>query len=170
MKIIAFILFIAIAACKSSSNTQQANSKENLEIASRHAMEAHVLVYKTKGDYNNLVPILLSKDKTEIIAYPHPNDLKVGGELSLPTPLNDGYLLDNRGIGENVAFLKFTYQEYSKLPSPPTIDELYSYIIDDDPLTELYDCGSRTAFTEIEKQLNDIIDKNKLRTVCKVIK
>ena len=65
-----------------------------------------VLVYKTKANYNNLVPVILSDGKTEIVSYPHPKDLIKGSRFPLPFILNDGYLLDNRGIGKNVAFLK----------------------------------------------------------------
>ncbi len=62
------------------------------------------IVYKTKGDYNKLVPVLLSNDKSEIISYPHPKALMVGGQLALPTILEKGYLLDNRGVGDRIDF------------------------------------------------------------------
>ncbi|MGG7035856.1 MAG: hypothetical protein ACI7YS_11790 [Flavobacterium sp.] len=148
----------------------QTNNEEGTQFVPQYIPGPQALIYKTKNDYSNLVPILLSADKTEIISYPHPNDLKVGSGYPLPTFLNDGYLLDNRGIGKNVAFLKLTYQEYSELKNPPSLTELYSYIIDKDPLTELCDCGNKTAFTDIKKQLNILIDKKKLRTTCKPIK
>jgi hypothetical protein len=113
---------------------------------------------------------LLSDDKTEIISYPHPKDLKVGEALALPTSLKNGYLLDNRGIGTNVAFLKMTYEEYVKLENAPTLKELYELIIDKDPLTELCNCGNSKAFTDKTKQLNKVIEAKKLRTICKPIK
>jgi hypothetical protein len=129
-----------------------------------------ILVYKTKKDYSNLVPVLLSEDKTEIISYPHPNDLTVGNGFPFPTVLNREYLLDNRGINKNVAFLKLTYQEYSGLKSVPTLKELFDYILDNDPLVELCDCGNKAAFPDPAEQLNMLISKRKLRTTCKVIK
>jgi hypothetical protein len=79
-------------------------------------------------------------------------------------------LLDNRGIGKNVAFLKTTYEEYSKLQTLPTLSDLYNMIIEKDPLTELYDCGNKIAFKDVKLQINQWIDNNKLRTSCKVIK
>lgn len=129
-----------------------------------------LLVYKTKADYNNLVPVILSDDKTTIVSYPHPKDIIVGSGYPLPTLLNNGYLLDNRGIGKNVAFLKMTYEDYSKLKDTPTLKELYSLIIDKDPLTELCNCGVKTASDNSVIHLNKLIDNNKLRTTCKTIK
>jgi hypothetical protein len=78
--------------------------------------------------------------------------------------------LDTKGIGKNVAFLKLTYEEYSKLDNVPTLVELYNMIIDKDPLTEMCDCGNKKAFTDIVNQLNYLIDNKKLRTVSKVVK
>lgn len=79
-------------------------------------------------------------------------------------------MLDNREIGENVAFLNMTYEEYAKLKEVPTLKELYGLIIDKDPLIELCNCGVKTVFTDQVKQLNELIDNKKLRTICKIIK
>lgn len=129
-----------------------------------------VLVYKTKADYSKLVPVILSEDKSEIIAYPHPNDLKNGDSFMLPTELKSGYLLDNKGIAQNVAFLSISYQQYAQLSQAPSLKEMYEMIIDKDPLTELCNCGSKKAFTNINQQLNSLIKEKKLRTTCKVVK
>lgn len=120
------------------------------------------LVYKTKQNYDKLVPILLSDDKTEIIAYPAPTDVYYQGKLALPTKLKKGYLLDNRGIGKNVAFIKLTYQEYAKLDKAPSLTELYAMIVDKEPLLEIYNCGNRASFSRLVKQLNQIIEQGKL--------
>jgi hypothetical protein len=129
-----------------------------------------VMVYKTKQDYYNNVPVLLSDDKSEITMYPHPSDLRSNDAFSLPTKLKNGYLLDNRGITKNVAFLKLTYEQYSRLESVPSLKELQQLIIDKDPLLELCYCGSKTAFTNTEIQLNQLIDTKKLRSSCKIVK
>lgn len=34
-----------------------------------------VFVYKTKGDYSHLVPVLMDDSRTQILSYPHPRDL-----------------------------------------------------------------------------------------------
>lgn len=127
------------------------------------------VVYKTKANYNNLVPVLLSDDKKQIISYPHPTDIKIGDKFASPTILSNGYLLDNRGIGKNVAFLKLTYEQYSKLENAPALSELYELIIDKDPLNELCDCGNKKAFTDQTKQLNKLIKTGKLRSTCRTI-
>lgn len=170
MRVIAFCMFCAFIGCKSSNTMTQTNNEETKTFVPQYTPGPQALIYKTKKDYSKLVPVLLSNDKNEIVSYPHPTDLKVGSEYLLPTLLNKGYLLDNRGVSKNVAFLKLTYQEYAELKEVPTLKELYSYIIDKDPLTELCDCGNKTVFTDIDKQLNEIIDSDKLRTTCKTIK
>ena len=51
-----------------------------------------VFVYKTKGDYSHLVPVLMDDSRTQILSYPHPRDLFIGGKLCLPSafmPLSD---------------------------------------------------------------------------------
>jgi hypothetical protein len=150
-----------LVACKSGDTTKQSPVT---------TPRPHTFVYKTTKDYSQFVPVLLSDDKTQIVSYPHPRDLKRGAVFMLPTPLKKGYWLDNRGIGLNVAFLKFTYREYSEFSEAPDIDELYKNIMDKDPLVELCDCGNTMTFAEREKQVNDLIESNRLKTICKQIK
>lgn len=154
--------------------TQQKVSKKPTDNASTQvspqpydAAMAHVIIYKTKKDYSNHVPVVLSDDKTQIISYPHPGDLVSGGQLAKPTPLHMGYLLDNRGIHKNVAFLKYTYAEYTKLKEVPTLQELQQSIIDKDPLTELWDCGKKATFTDLQVQINEWIDQDLLKVKCR---
>ncbi len=126
-------------------------------------MTQPTLVYKTKQNYDTLVPVLLSDDKAEIVVYPAPTDVYYAGKLALPTPLKNGYLLDNRGIGVNVAFLKISYQAYSQLTQAPSLAELQALIIDKDPLLELYDCGSRKKFKKPVSELSRAIVRGKLK-------
>lgn len=170
MKVILFFTFLIFIGCKSSNTVSQKSNVTETQFVPLYTPGPQALIYKTKSNYNNLVPVLLSVDKTKIISYPHPTDIMRGNEYSFPTVLKEGYLLDNRGINENVAFLKLTYEEYAGLKNVPSLKELYNLIIDKDPLTELCDCGNKSAFTDAQKQLNDLIDKNKLRTTCKKIK
>jgi len=128
------------------------------------------LVYKTKKDYHDLVPVWLSDDKTRIVAYPGLTDIHTATGFPFPADLHKGYLLDNRGINKNAAFLKLTYEEYAKLDSLPSKEVLYGWIIDKDPLTALCDCGNRHVFTDIESQLNTMIDDGSLKKVCHVVK
>lgn len=164
------IIFLFCLSCKINNKIMQTTSKNQTVFVPVFASGQPVIVYKTKANYNTLVPVILSDDRTKIISYPHPSDLKTGSNFPLPVILNNGYLLDKRGIGKNVAFLKITYEEYSKLVNTPNINELYNLIIDKNPLTELCDCGSKTAFTDQITQLNSLIDKKILRKLCKVVK
>ncbi|MBC8152312.1 MAG: hypothetical protein H7Z72_05320 [Bacteroidetes bacterium] len=126
------------------------------------------LVYKTRKDYRKLVPVLLSADKTAIVAYPAPTDIYYRGRLAVPVRLKRGYLLDNRGIGSDVGFLKLTYEEYAKLSAAPPLTDLYDQLIDKDPLTELYDCGNRADYKNVVAELNKTITAGKLTTYRKI--
>jgi hypothetical protein len=171
MRVAQLLLFILYISCKSTSETKMAPTKENIvEFQPQFTAGQPVLVYKTKADYNNFVPVILSDDKASIINYPHPQDLRTGSGYPLPVFLNKGYLLDKRGIGKNVAFIKITYEDYAKLDNAPSLKTLYDLIIDNDPLTELCNCGVKSAFTDQTKQINQLIENNTLRTVCKTIR
>lgn len=93
------------------------------------------LVYRTRADYRHLVPVTLSADGKTLSSYPAPSD--VNPTTSTPLALNDGYLLDRRGISVRTAFLDYTYDEYAALPSVPPVDTLLAHIIDRQPLTSL---------------------------------
>ncbi len=134
------------------------------------ALVPHLLVYKTRGDYKNLVPIVLSDDKSKIVSYPDPHDVKAAGNRLLPTPLHKGYLLDNRGINANTAFLNMTWEKYAALPSAPSADELLSMIKDKDPVVMLCDCGKKSAFKHPAEDINRLIDGKKISKACTTIK
>jgi len=147
-KITILILTIFLSSCGSSSKMSLPDFKSGPDV----------IVYKTKADYLHFVPVGLSKDRKIITNYPHPSDLKTNGKIAIPTKLKKGYLLDNRGIGPNVAFTKYTYFDYAALKSAPSPEELMNSIIDADPLQEMYNCGSRTDYKTIES-LNELIKK-----------
>jgi hypothetical protein len=170
MRLIVLITLLFCLSCKTNQKALKKSSETQSDFTPVFTAGPPVLVYKTKGNYNNLVPVLLSDDKSEIVSYPHPKDLKTGSGYPLPVILKDGFLLDNRGIGKNVAFLKISYEEYAKLENAPSLKELFDKIIDKDPLTELCNCGIKTAFTDEVNQLNYLIDNKKLRSTCKIIK
>jgi len=127
------------------------------------------IIYRTHADYFNNVPVGLSEDKTRIVSYPDIRDVYYNGSLSVPTVLAKGFLLDNRGIGPNVAFLKYSYTEYSQLPSTPPFADLMKQLLDSDPLIEMYQCGPRSQYADIEKELNELITSGKL-SGCKKLK
>jgi hypothetical protein len=124
-------------------------------------------VYKMKADYSNNVPVILSEDKSEIIQYPHPTDLKKGDEFLKPISLKKGYWLDQKGINLTVAFTKYSYEEYALLKEAPSIHDLYAAIIDKSPLDELWNCGNKTLYNSLTDQLNAIIKSGQMEKKCK---
>lgn len=94
------------------------------------------LVYRTNGNYDDKVPVSLSADGKSLISYPAPSD--VSEVLSTPVSLQDGWLLDRRGIGPNTAFLKYTYKEYSEQKETPSQAQLLENIIPGARVTEAY--------------------------------
>ncbi len=156
------IIAVLAAACllPAAANAQSTHSS---------AMP-HVLVYKARSKYRNLVPVQLSEDKKTITSYPAPADVTTGSGYPLPVALHKGYYLDKRGVNLNTAFIQLTYAQYSRLKDAPSPGELYKMIIDKAPITEVCDCGVRQAGKYSVKQLNELIDKGQLRKKCKSVK
>lgn len=77
------------------------------------------------------------ESKLANVSYPVPSDVYYQAKLAFPTRLMNEYLLDNRGINENVTFLSYTYEEYSKLAKAPAAEDLLCKIIHNNPLMEL---------------------------------
>ncbi|MDL2221386.1 hypothetical protein LJC35_02395 [Parabacteroides sp. OttesenSCG-928-N08] len=154
------LALVALLAASCSTRKQESSNGKEVNDAFHYtpvSMLPQVQIYKTKQDYSRQVPILLNEAKDEIVSYPHPTDLCPGGYCAYPTPLADGFWLDNRGIGASVAFLSYTYEEYAALASPPSQKQLMEAIVDSDPLTELYQCGSVASFTDLVEELNTLI-------------
>ncbi len=126
------------------------------------------IIYQTKKDYSKLVPIILSDDKKSIESYPDIKDIYFNGTLAYPTLLHKGYWLDNRGINKNVAFIKLSYEEYSKLQKTPVPEELLIMIVDDQPLVSMYSCGVRSSYEDIEKEMNARIDSSDFSAFTKI--
>lgn len=118
------------------------------------------IVYKTVKDYNHLVPVVMNRARTKIVSYPAPSDIYYNGKLAMPTVLQDGYLLDNRGIDENTVFLTYSYEEYSRLSEAPPVSELINKIQDKHPLAEIIYCGERNKYKDEVKELNELIKKD----------
>lgn len=130
----------------------------------------HVVVYKAQPKYRNLVPVELSSDKKTVESYPGPGDVKIGSGFPRPVSLHGGYWLDKIGVGLHTAYIRLSYEQYSKLTVAPTAEELYKMIVVKSPMTELYDCGVRDGYNNSVKRLNGLIDKKQLKKKCKRIK
>jgi hypothetical protein len=121
--------------------------------------QAPVTVYKTVADFYYNVPVVLNESGDRIISYPSPTDLYIEGELALPVRLRKGYLLDRRGLHANSAFTSYTYEEYARMESAPTLQELFDHIIEKDPFKAMYHCGDRGQYKDLVKELNGKIGK-----------
>ncbi|MBP6333879.1 MAG: hypothetical protein KA444_00300 [Bacteroidia bacterium] len=170
MKIIISILLLVFTGCTTKNKVADTGAEKQSEFIPVFTSGPPLLVYKTKDNYDNLVSVILTDDKSEIVSYPHPQDIRTGSSHPLPVLLSNGYLLDTRGIGKNVAFLKLTYEQYAKLEIAPPLKDLYSLILDKDPLVELCNCGIKIDLNTQVNKLNKLIEGGKLRTTCKPIK
>lgn len=129
-------------------------------MAQSNMPEPPCIVYKTKKNYDVYVAVGLSEDRTQIVSYPHPMDVSVNGTLCTPLKLARNFRLDRRGIGPNVAFLSITYEEYSRLKTPPSMAELESMIMDRKPLKKMYRIRISTPAQRID-ELNRCIRKDR---------
>ncbi len=171
LKGIAFILMASFFSCspKTKVNEPQKMDEQKETVGGTVVQPSPpVIIYKTKNDYSDKVPVILSDDKSKITSYPGPKDLIRNKELALPIKLNDGYLLDIRGINQNVAFLDITYGTYTKAMRVFTVQQLYDMIIDKDPLLEMYDCGNKNKYQDEVMEINTVIDEGKLDSFKKL--
>lgn len=159
-KSIFFLLAIMLISCRHTVTPQ--NSSQPGDAKGQNVASPPCIIYKTSHDYYHLVPVSMNAEKTKITSYPDRKDIYYQGRLAYPTQLLNGFLLDNRGIGPNVAFLDFTYEEYERLDVTPSMEELMNHILDKDPLTEMYQCGNKIDFKDLEKDLNELIASGKL--------
>ena len=160
--VVTIIFFFLISSCKNQQNIPIVEKHDTIQMNSQRTL-APITIYKTKANYDKYIPVMLSNDKKDIVSFPDVKDVYFKGKLAYPTPLAKGYLLDNRGIGKNVAFLKYTYEEYSKLAETPTKEIMMSMLLETNPLTELYNCN-KISSNDIE-EINKFIEKG-LPGIC----
>jgi hypothetical protein len=145
---------ILCGGCHQEKQSQQIAGNTQKVIGPR------IIIYKTKSDYFLNVPVGLSADKNEITSYPAITDVYTNGKLATPTRLESGFLLDNRGISPDVAFIKLTYEQYAALSATPETTALNDMIIDSDPILIMYDCGNKNSFQNTVEDINKLILMN----------
>jgi hypothetical protein len=156
------LIILSVSAINHSCSTQRIDSKVT-ENNKSMISSPPVIVYKTRNNYFDKVPVTLSDDKQRILSYPAQSDIMLAGKFVFPTQLDDGYLLDNRGISPNSAFLRFSYQDYYNMDNIPDARRLMNYILDDNPFIEFYQVGRRNDFQDIKSQINQMITEKKLQ-------
>ncbi len=168
---------VVLFSCNGNRQTmQETNSPEPgatgnaaAETDARPGDTRPLIVYRTKSDLHERVPVTLSDEGT-IVAYPHPRDLRGISGPPLPTDLGGGYLLDNRGIGPNTVYLSMDMLSYSQLEAPPSLAELEIMITDRDPFEEMYHCGPRSAYDDPAQEMKELVRNNALDQRCERIK
>ncbi len=158
-----FIMAGLLSACCSAKKAETTQANKQVSMPG-----PKVIIYQTTKDYSQLVPITLSEDGKTIVSYPDVKDVYYNGNLAYPTKLNNGFLLDNRGIDKNAAFIKLTYDEYAKLTATPAPGELMHMIVDKQPIKSMYSCGIRSSFKDIEQELNSKIDAGNFSSFTKL--
>ena len=162
MTIVAIATLAAMTACQSSKETNKSENTETTEtVTTVNAPIAmampRIVIYKTTADYSNLVPITMDDSKTQIVSFPDPSDVKANKR---PTQLENGYMLDNFGIGKNVVYTDYTFEQYAALESVPEPETFMEHIADRNPLVEYYVSGAeypRTGEARTIEALNNII-------------
>lgn len=128
----------------------------------------HAILYKTKANYSNLVPVGMNDSGTRIVSYPAVQDVATMllGHSVQPIAMRKHYLLDNFGIGPNSAYLDITWEQYSKY-NEINADILLKHVKFTKPFLVMYDCGLKTDIEKLEKQLNRLIKDRQLEKKLK---
>lgn len=155
-------------SCKTTQQNTVQEPKADRPALILFAPGPQAIVYKTTQDYSSYIPVTMDNLRKRIVSYPAPSDIYYKGALAVPTPLSDGYWLDNRGINENTVFLNYTYEEYSKLAETPDLEVMKQKIIDYYPFSEIWNCGLRSQYKDEKKQLDSVISSG--FSGCKRIK
>lgn len=150
--IIYVILAISVIACSSKNEVGQSDTN----YASTVQKLPQTIIYKTKQDYSQFVPVQMDKERTKIVGYPSPQDLEKSGELQTPIILNKGFFLDRRGINANTVFIKVTYAEYAKMQKAPAISDMMEQIVDKYPFVEMYTCPDLKQNAGVD-ELNKVV-------------
>jgi hypothetical protein len=172
MKMVYFTLILLtihlLSGCSRSVAPGNAATKESKPQGNIKKAGPPVMIYKTKNDYFDKVPITLSENHHKVIAYPSQKDIIVGESFSYPTRLSNEFLLDNRGIGQHSAFLSLSYAEYAEMDADITDENLFPKIVDPDPFLEMYHCGSRFDYSDLTRELNEMIEQNNFERCTKL--
>ena len=135
-KILLMLPILMICGCSKKNNPASDNASDSQpytaamvpvsQIESRPlAAVLKATAFKMTGDYSKNVAITLNPDGS-LAYYPAPSDIS---KNSAPVDLGNGWWLNRQGLSPNSVFTRFTFEEYAKLPSVPSPDELKASII-----------------------------------------
>lgn len=89
-------------------------------------------LFKMSGDYANNVAVTLGPDG-QLRYFPAPTDIT---ENSKPEEVGEGWWLNRQGISASSVFTRYTFDEYRKLKTVPTPEEIKAAIIPGARVTE----------------------------------
>ncbi len=132
----------AIQKKKCCSLEESKTSSENKIQKQQHFLtKKGAVIYKTKADYSQKVPVSLNRSGTNIAGFPSPYDL---GEIR-PLKLDKGYFYYANGINSKTAFLDINYDDYKQLKEKLNLDYLETLLIKEQVFTEMYFCPNIPA-------------------------
>ena len=149
LKWLLIILMSAVMASCSSSRPQEPNGvvvePSSVNVSVRPTMPAYMpraIAYRTDGDFADNVPVRYDAVRNALISFPAPSDLRRDCK---PVPLADGWLLDRIGVGDNTVYTRYTIDDYSQLPTVPSVRQLIDSIIPDSRVTAIVQLPFTTA-------------------------
>jgi len=163
------VLFLLLSCMLFSCQSNRVSKKEAKALEPSFKPGPHVIIYATRGDYANLVPVVMNTEKTEIIQYPAISDMSDYSNLT-PVELKKGFWLDRKGVGVNTVFLSYTYEAYANLIEVPSLKTMLTKIVDKDPFKRMYDCGNPFSYKNKEAELNAMIKHQLVDAKCKKLK
>lgn len=168
MKRVIFIMAILLITGACSRNTSGSVETPNSVVTSLTVTKKPVSgvkpvsavlkasVFKMSGDYSDNVAIGIGADG-KLTYFPAPSDIDIN---SAPVSLGDGWWLNRQGLGKGYRFTRYTFEEYSKLPEVPSMQELLDAVIPGAVVTEIrmLDIPAPEAMDRIE-EIKTILDK-----------
>ena len=150
----------ATSTAMTATSTDTGTSTDTQNNSNTSGAISSVMVYKTKGDYSNLVWVQLSADKKTVTSYPDPKDVLNQTSIKLA----DGYY--SGAVDVNTTFVNIRLEKYVNLKKPFTPEQLATLIINKNPFSELYNCGQSQGTGQDITRINSIIAGGTLSTSC----
>lgn len=117
----------------SSDDSYLVSMPENTLSGASANIMPKATVFRMSGDYADNVAVTFAPDGT-LTYFPAPSDISPDcASLSL----GDGWYLNRQGFGPNSVFTRWTFDEYSKLPSVPSPEEIKEALIPGARVTQM---------------------------------
>ena len=139
------MLFIVFSACKKTPSQTGVTTM----------LPEPVIIYKVDSDYIDNLIVQTSEDGKSITAFPGQSD----AAKQKPLKLAGGYYL-KRMTGDS--YLSISIDDYAEAKRDFSAGDLEKLILDEDPVTELYDCSD--CLSSDTAAVNRFILEGKLST------